>query len=106
MRVYITKEQAAYILHDKDDIHTFYNPGFGLVGADWSKREVLSKINGSEILELTGPSARGVGHGLVAYNDNVTTQGDLLFIETDEEKLCALEAELGKEQEHEKNRFN
>lgn len=36
-KIYITAEQAISVLPDGDSVHTFYNPGFGLVGADWSK---------------------------------------------------------------------
>lgn len=95
MKVCITKEQAEGILPDKEDIHTFRNPGFGLMGADMSKEALLEKINGCDILELTGPQARGMGHGMCAYNRTAKYQGDLLFIETDEEKLVALEKNAG-----------
>lgn len=94
MKIYITKEQAASILPDGDTVHTFLNPGFGLVGADWSREDILDKLEKSDILELAGDTARAMGHGLCAYDRPPKTQGDLLFIETDEEKLAALEKEL------------
>ena len=94
MKCYLTKEQAVSILPDGDSIHTFYNPGFGLVGADWSRESLLDKLEKSDILELTGPTDREMGHGLCAYDKTAKTHGDILFIETDEEKLSALEKEL------------
>lgn len=94
MKVYVTKEQAASILPDGDSIHTFYNLGFGLVGADWSRADLLEKLEKSDILELTGPAARGMGHGLCAYDKTTKSLGDILFIETDEEKLAELEKSL------------
>lgn len=92
-RTFITKEQAISILPESDNIHSFYNAAFGLCGADWSRENIIDKINSSDNLELTGPAARGMGHGLCAYNDGAK-QGDVLFIETNEEKTAALEATL------------
>lgn len=91
---FLTAEQALSILPDADCIHTFYNPGLGLIGADCSRQDITDKINNSDKLELTGPYARGMGHGLAAYNDGAY-QSDILFIETDEDKLNALEEEMG-----------
>ena len=94
MKAYITAEQAISILPDSDSVHTFYNSGFGLIGADWSKVDITDKLKKSDIIELTGPAARGMGHGMCAYDKTVAYQGDILFIETDEEKVSALEKEL------------
>lgn len=94
MKAYITKEQAVSILPDGDSIHTFYNPGFGLAGADWGRADLLDKLEKSDILELTGPTARGMGHGLCAYDKTEKGRGNILFIETDEGKLAELEKSL------------
>ena len=94
MRTYITIEQAISVLPDGDTVHTFYNPGFGLVGADWSKEDITDKLRSSDIIELTGPSARGMGHGICAYSKDAKYQSDILFIETDEARASALEKEL------------
>lgn len=94
MKIYITKEQAVSILPDGESVHTFMNAGFVLVGADWSREDILDKLGKSDILELAGAGARGLGHGICAYDKTAKTQGDLLFIETNEEKLAALEKEL------------
>lgn len=94
MKTYITIEQAISVLPDRDSVHTFYNPGFGLMGADWSRDDVVDKLRSSDIIELTGPAARGMGHGMCAYSKDTKRQSGILFIETDEERVAALEKEL------------
>lgn len=94
MKTYITIEQAISVLPDGDTVHTFYNSRFGLVGADWSRDDILDRLRGCDIIELTGPATRGMGHGICAYNKNAKYQGDILFIETDEARVSALEREL------------
>ena len=94
MKIYITIEQAISVLPDGDTVHTFYNPGFGLVGADWSKEDITDKLRRSDIIELTGPAARGMGHGMCVYNKDTKWQSDILFVETDEERVAALEKEM------------
>lgn len=96
MKTYITAEQAISVLPDGDTVHTFYNPvSFGLIGADWGKEDITDKLRRSDIIELTGPGARGMGHGICAYNKDAKYQSDILFIETDEARVSALEKELG-----------
>ena len=94
MKAYITTEQAISVLPDGDTVHTFYNPGFGLVGADWSKEDITDKLRRSDIIELTGPAARGMGHGICAYNKDTKCESDILFVETDEERLAVLEQKM------------
>lgn len=94
MKTYITIEQAISVLPDGDTVHTFRNPGFGLIGADWSKEGITDKLRKSDIIELTGPAARGMNHGMCAYSKDAKYQSDILFIETDEARVSALEKEL------------
>ena len=94
MKIYLTKEQATEILPNSSDVHVFYNVTFGLVGADWDRDEVIDKINNSDVLELTGNAARSMSHGLCAYDNDIKYQSQIMFIETDEEKLKMLEREL------------
>lgn len=93
MKQYITAEQAISVLPDGDSVHTFYNPSFGLVGGHWHKADITDKLY-SSIIELTGKRARGMGHGICVHEKNARYQGDILFIETDEDRLAALEREL------------
>lgn len=90
---YITYEEAASLLPDGDYVHTFYNNAFGLMGADWSKEEILDKLRKSEIIELTGYKARSMGHGMCAYNKDTEYHSDILFIQTDAEKLEKMDGE-------------
>ena len=92
MKKYLTKEEAISVLPQGESIHTFYNPGFGLVGADWSREDIIDKIQKSDIIELTGPQARGLSHGICAYDKNAYLS-DVLFIETDESKLSVIDKE-------------
>ena len=91
---FLTKGQALSVLPDGETIHTFLNPGFGLVGADWSREDIIEKIQNSDIIELTGEMARSTGHGMCAYNNDTRYHDDILFIETDEERPAALEQEM------------
>ena len=93
MKAFITAEQAIAILPEGETVHTFYNGPLMLVGADWQRSEVEDKIKKSDFRELTGPGAKGMHHGLCVYNEGAT-QGDILFIETDDAKLETLEAQL------------
>lgn len=84
---YITYEEAVSLLPDGEYVHTFYNASFGLMGADWSKDEILDKLRKSDVIELTGSQARSMGHGMCAYNNDTKWHSEILFIETDAEKL-------------------
>lgn len=91
MKAYITKQQAISVLPDGDNVHTFYNSSFGLVGADWSKDDIIDKIERSDIVELTGKMARNMGHGICVYNKDTKYHDEILFIETDEKKLSEID---------------
>lgn len=99
-RRFITTEEAIGILPDGDLIHTFVNVSFGLVGADWEREELIDKIRSSDYREITGPQARGMNHGLVLYNEIVMRQSDILFVETDAERLDALDPPEENEKEN------
>lgn len=63
-RRYITYEEAVSLLPDGETVHTFINAAFGLMGADWSKEDILDKLNKSDVIEITGKMARGTSHGI------------------------------------------
>jgi hypothetical protein len=90
MKRYLTYEEAISLLPNSDYVHTFYNLAFGLCGADWNKTEIFEKLKESEIIELTGETARSMGHGMCAYNKGKGLS-EVLFIETDNEKLLAFD---------------
>lgn len=86
-RRYISYEEAISLLPDGETVHTFINSSFGLMGADWNKEDILDKLKKSDIIEMTGKMARGTGHGICAYSKTAKYQNEILFIETDKEKL-------------------
>lgn len=92
MKYYLNYDEAVSLLPNGDDIHTFYNASFGLMGADWSREEILNKLKETDIvIELTGKQAKSMKHGMCAYSKNAKYQSEILFIETDERKLTAFE---------------
>ena len=93
-KVFLNEEETLSLLPDGDYIHTFLNPGFGLVGADWERNELVEKIRNSNKLELAGPAARSMGHGLCVYSTDTKYHDDILFVETDEKRLAELEASI------------
>lgn len=97
MKAYLTTEQALSILPDGDEIHTFVNAAFGLMGCDWNRTELENKIQNSDYLELTGEMAKGMKHGLCAYDKTTTKQSEILFIETNLDKLERLEITIAQE---------
>lgn len=94
MKTYITPEEAISVLPESDSIHTFRNNGFTLIGADWSRDDIVNEFNSGNVIELTGPAARGTNHGICTYPQDAKYQSDILFIETVESKVLALEKEL------------
>ena len=83
---FLTTEEAIALLPEGDEIHTFYSTGVCLVGADWERSDILQKLTESDCIELSGEQARGMGHGLAAYREGARLV-DILFIETDKDKL-------------------
>ena len=88
-KIFLTEQQAIELLPEGEQIHTFLNSPMALIGADWAREEVIDKIRGSDYREVSGSGARGLNHGLAVYNKGATVL-DVVFIETDSEKLDAL----------------
>lgn len=94
-RIFLTVEQAESVLPDGDSIHTFFNPGFGLIGADWSRENIRNRLLLANRIEICGDNAKRMGHGICAYNDGCA-RDSVLFIETDMDRLEKLENQLTK----------
>ena len=90
-RRYITADEAITLLPEKEYIHTFYNTPPILCGADWDKQEVIDKLKAADKIEIAGETARNMDHGLAVYNDDIKMQSEVLFVETDTEKLDAFD---------------
>ena len=103
-RRFISVNEAINLLPEGDTIHTFYNSGLALLGADWERQDVIDKLAKSDKIEITGDLARSMNHGLAAYNDNIEYQSDILFIETDKEKLDKFDPEENEENNCANNR--
>ena len=88
-RLFLTEEAAINILPDGEQIHTFRNSGFMLLGADWDREDIIQEIRKADSREITGKMARGLKHGLCLWNEGCM-QSDALFVETNMEKLDAL----------------
>lgn len=94
MKKFLTYEEAVSLLPNEENIHTFKQAPFGLMGCDWSKDEIFALLKNSETtIELTGEQARAMKHGMCAYRKDAKYQSDIVFIETDEEKMSAYERE-------------
>ncbi len=90
-RRYITADEAIALLPEKEYIHTFINTPPALCGADWERQDVIDKLKTADKIEITGEQSRMMGHGLAVYNDDAKYLSDVLFIETDNEKLDAFD---------------
>ena len=70
-KILLTPEQAESMLPDGGSIHTFLNPFANtLIGADWTREEVLNLLRRSPQLELGGEMCQGMNHGLVVKDDD------------------------------------
>jgi len=72
----VSFEEAKKRLPKRKMIHTFREAPFGLLGAEWSKRDILKALKTHAIKE-TGPMAKGANHGLAIHDEH-----GWLFIET------------------------
>ena len=90
-RKYITVDDAIKLLPDGEYVHTFHQMGMALIGADWDKEDVIAKLKSVDYIELTGKEARNMGHGIAVYNKDTKWQSDVLFIETDKDKIDAFD---------------
>ena len=95
LKRYLTAEEAIGILPDGDEIHTQVQKGNMFIGADWSREDIIDKIQKSDFREIAGPFARGMGHGLALYNRGIKWQSEILFVETDKAKLDAFDPQEG-----------
>lgn len=81
-RTQLTFDEAVALLPDGDNVHTFLDGGFALIGADWRRDQILDLFRNGQP-ELSGPSATASGHGLVVSRD--IDEGGPVFIATKRE---------------------
>lgn len=94
MKQYITAEQAISVLPDGDFVNAFYDLVFGPLGAYWDKKHIMNTLRSSDFIELTEPNKKKRGYGICAYSKDDIEPGAILFIETDKDRLDALEREV------------
>lgn len=87
---FLTIEEATALLPAGETIHTFYSVGMCLVGGDWDRADILQKLVEVDKIELAGDLARSMGHGLAVYKKGAKLI-DVLFIETDKDKIDAFD---------------
>ena len=73
-----TYDEAVAMLPDGDKIHTFRNPGIGmLIGADHARTGLLDRLRAASVIHRTGGVAASMHHGLAIEDGH-----GFLFIET------------------------
>lgn len=48
-RIYLNANEAISVLPDENAIHTFYNMPFGLLGADWDRKDIEDKLKNPKL---------------------------------------------------------
>jgi hypothetical protein len=86
-KLIITVEEAISVLSDDDTVHNFAQAGPMLIGVDYDRDQAIDALRGAIQIEISGPAARGMGHGLAVWSDKTSVS----FFEADPEKLDALE---------------
>lgn len=82
-RKLIDYEDAVAMLSDAlpDRVHTFRQAGRFALGADWPREAILAALKAAAEIEIAGPEATAMGHGLVIHDDRgalfiATTKAD------------------------------
>lgn len=80
----LTPTESISVLSDGDYIHTFRNPGPGvMIGADIKRERIIDLIHEhSDTLQVGGDMCRKLKHGLVLFDSSGP-----LFIASDEARL-------------------
>ncbi len=78
----VAYEDAIKMLPDDAEIHTFVNPNGFLIGADWSREEILGLLRTGSV-QLSGPMATRMNYGLVVFDGR-----KIVFISTRKESKC------------------
>ncbi len=77
-RAILTKHQAVALLLQTERVHTFLSGGFGIIGCEWDRADVIMEIERECVeCELAGPVAMKMGHGLAITRPD----GPPLFVE-------------------------
>lgn len=72
----VTFEEAVKLLPAGERIHTFRQAGPMMLGADHTREGLLAALKAAPAIEITGPGAQAMKHGLAIHDDH-----GVLFIE-------------------------
>lgn len=78
-KAYVTIEQAIELLPKGKYVHTFRQAEFALLGCDWERKDLIKSMRAAPAIEVTGPTAQSMKHGLCIYDD---IGPEPLFIQT------------------------
>ena len=70
-------DAAARRLPNSEQVHTFRQAGFAILGAGWDKASILNAMRKATEIQVTGPQAQAMNHGLCIFDEHGP-----LFIET------------------------
>lgn len=77
-QIILTVQEAIDLVKPGDEVHVFRCAPACLIGADWSRTEVLKLINDAQFRQIGGDACVALSHGLVA-----TLNGENYFIASD-----------------------
>jgi hypothetical protein len=83
----LTPEQAKAVLAEGSTVHSFMQAGPILIGCDYQRSTAEQVIEQAEHVEVAGPAARGMGHGVAVTRKN----GEVVFLAHEEEVLASYE---------------
>lgn len=89
-RMFLDIEQAIFLMKLQEDgerVHTIMVGGPMILGADWDVEQVRNAVESGGTLELGGPGAMSLGHGIMLVRKGMPLVG----IEHDKEAVAALE---------------
>lgn len=76
-KYHISVDFAKRCLPEGDEVHVMSPTGFGAIGSDWSKEQVLAMIEDADDIQVSGAIATGMGHEIAVLKKN-----DIHFIES------------------------
>lgn len=65
----LTIDEAVSALDGDDTVHCYLDVGMALIGADWSRKEVLEFLAGADWITIGAGMCRGMNHAVIARND-------------------------------------
>lgn len=74
--IFYTPAEAEALIPDNEQIHTFRQGGFTLIGADWDRKDILELFK-TGLPRSAGPRATAMRHGMVCEDHR-----GYIFIET------------------------